>query len=330
MRKLVALLLFPAAIVVFLLLSTLSEPRLVAGQPAPRVTLSLNLKARALQPGEPVRLVAEISGVSDTPDGAGSSNDSARVIEVSANFAGETITFLPDLNFTASPATGLAERRERWIGWTLIPLDHEPGDVQLSVKAKGVDQILATAEVTLTILDKEFPEEHITVESKYVEPPKEVQQRLKQERSKLAAIYKLRTPLKVSTPFVRPVPGVPTSIFGVKRFFNGKPRSPHPGLDLRAATGTEVLASGNGDVVLAQDLYYSGNTVILDHGAGLFTLYAHLSRIDVGEGDSVTAGQTIALSGATGRVSGPHLHWGGKVGNKPFDPRALLAAELFQ
>ncbi len=128
---------------------------------------------------------------------------------------------------------------------------------------------------------------------------------------------------------MRPVPGEPTSVFGTRRVFNGKPRSPHPGLDLRAQTGTGVRSSGAGRVVLAQELYYSGNTVIVDHGGGLFTLYAHLSEIGVGEGDEVQAGDPVGLSGATGRVTGPHLHWGAKIGNRPFDPTALLDAALF-
>jgi murein DD-endopeptidase MepM/ murein hydrolase activator NlpD len=129
--------------------------------------------------------------------------------------------------------------------------------------------------------------------------------------------------------FVPPVPGPPTSVFGTRRFFNDRPRSPHPGLDLRAAGGTPVVAAGPGSVALAADLYYSGNTVILDHGGGLFTLYAHLERIDVAEGDRLRAGDKLGLSGATGRVTGPHLHWGAKVGDRPFDPRALLDSSLF-
>ena len=98
---------------------------------------------------------------------------------------------------------------------------------------------------------------------------------------------------------------------------------------VRAATGTPVLASGPGTVVLASDLYYSGNTVIVDHGGGLFTLYAHLSRLGVDEGQQVAAGDRVGLSGATGRVTGPHLHWGAKIGDLPFDPRALLDGSLF-
>ena len=131
------------------------------------------------------------------------------------------------------------------------------------------------------------------------------------------------------SPFVRPVPGDPTSEFGTRRIFNGEPRAPHPGIDLHAASGTPVLVAGPGRVALAEDLYYSGGTVIVDHGGGLFTVYAHLSKIDTKEGASVKAGDAVGLSGATGRVTGPHLHWGARVGQAIFDPRALLDPRLF-
>jgi murein DD-endopeptidase MepM/ murein hydrolase activator NlpD len=182
----------------------------------------------------------------------------------------------------------------------------------------------------LTIRNKDFPEEHLSVSSKYVEPPAEVQERLARERAEVSKVYRMRTDrIQVGGAFVRPVPGEPTSIFGTRRLFNGKPRSPHPGLDLRAATGTTVKAAGAGVVGIAQDLYYSGNTVIIDHGGGLFTIYAHLSEIDVSAGDEVAAGAVIGKSGATGRVTGPHLHWGAKIGDRPFDPTALLDPALF-
>jgi murein DD-endopeptidase MepM/ murein hydrolase activator NlpD len=119
-------------------------------------------------------------------------------------------------------------------------------------------------------------------------------------------------------------------VFGTRRFFNDEPRSPHPGLDLRAAEGTPVRCSGPGTVVVADDLYYSGGTVVVDHGGGLFTLYAHLSSIDAVEGATVAAGEIVGRSGSTGRVTGPHLHWGAKIGDVPFDPRALLDEGLFR
>ena len=98
---------------------------------------------------------------------------------------------------------------------------------------------------------------------------------------------------------------------------------------LRAATGTPVLCSGPGRIALAADLYYSGGTVIVDHGGGLFTIYAHLSKIEAKEGAKIAAGDRVGLSGATGRVTGPHLHWGARVGSEIFDPRALLDPRLF-
>jgi murein DD-endopeptidase MepM/ murein hydrolase activator NlpD len=185
--------------------------------------------------------------------------------------------------------------------------------------------------LTLTVESKTFPQEELEVEPVYVEPPRQVALRLERERRKLDAIYKARSiQPSLTTPFVRPVPGAATSIFGLQRIYNGKPRSPHSGLDLRAATGTLVRASGLGRVVLAEDLYYSGSTVILDHGGGLFTIYAHLSEIFVRTGDNLEMGEPLGYSGATGRVTGPHLHWGAKVGDQPFDPSALLDPVLFR
>ena len=176
-----------------------------------------------------------------------------------------------------------------------------------------------------------FPEQRLKVSSKYVEPPPEVTRRIEEERGRLAALWAGRErPRAALHPFVRPVPGKPTGIFGERRFFNGEPRAPHPGLDLRAAEGTPVLAAGAGCVALAGDLYWTGGTVVLDHGDGLFTVYAHLSKMEVEEGAVIEAGTRIGRSGATGRVTGPHLHWGAKVGEIPVDPRALLDPRLFR
>ncbi len=112
--------------------------------------------------------------------------------------------------------------------------------------------------------------------------------------------------------------------FGAKRVFNGKPRSRHNGVDLAASTGAPVTAPAPAVVVLAEDLYYSGGTVILDHGGGLFTTYFHLSRIDVKLGDRVAAGEKLGAVGATGRATGPHLHWGARVNGARVDPLDLL------
>ncbi len=127
-----------------------------------------------------------------------------------------------------------------------------------------------------------------------------------------------------TTPFVRPVPGEWVSRFGTRSIFNGQPRSPHNGADFLSPTGTPIHAPNAGRVALAKDLYFSGNTVIIDHGLGFFSTLAHLSAFEVREGDAVAAGQVIGRVGATGRVTGPHLHWAVRVGSARVDPMAVL------
>lgn len=217
-----------------------------------------------------------------------------------------------------------------WIGWGVILLSAPAGPSAYRLTAERADRSPLTATGEIDVLAKQFPEQRLTVESKFVNPPKSALQRIEREKKKLGAIYARRTPLPPpSSPFVAPVPGDPTSEFGTRRFFNGEPRAPHPGIDLHASLGTPVVVSGPGRVALASDLYYSGGTVIVDHGGGLFTVYAHLSKIATKEGALVGAGDPVGLSGATGRVTGPHLHWGARVGEAIFDPRALLDPRLF-
>jgi murein DD-endopeptidase MepM/ murein hydrolase activator NlpD len=126
-------------------------------------------------------------------------------------------------------------------------------------------------------------------------------------------------------PFVQPVSAAPNSRFGSRSVFNGQPRSPHNGADFPATTGTPVKAPNAGRVVAARDLYFSGRTVIIDHGTRLFSTLAHLSRMDVREGDTVQPGDVVGLVGATGRVTGPHLHWALRVADARVDPMSALA-----
>lgn len=265
--------------------------------------LELHVQARELAPGEPVRIVASAA---------------TKLGSLSGTALGSDLAFVPDSSGTT------------WSAWAVIALDREPGPTVVEVNGTTTEGKEVAGTLAIRVDEKEFPEERLNVESKYVEPPKEVLDRIRREKKKVGAIYATRSPLPApDEPFLRPVPGEPTSIFGLRRIFNDVPKSPHSGLDLRAATGTPVVVSGGGKVVLAEDFYYSGNLVIIDHGGGLYTLYAHLSRIDVAEGDEVKAGDPLGLSGSTGRVTGPHLHWGAKIGSVPFDPRALLDPALF-
>ncbi len=275
---------------------------LAAGSPS---GLEVSIRAREVAPGEPIHVVVR------SPDSLAS---------LEGRFLEQPVYMVRQ---------SAASDGEIWSGWTMVPLDQQAMAAAIDLEGTRPNGTAVIATHAVSIQDKEFPEERLTVSSKYVEPPAEVQERLAEERAEVGKVYRTRRDVAPSEQFVRPVPGEPTSTFGKRRFFNDKPRSPHPGLDLRAATGTPVKASGSGVVAIAQDLYYSGDTVIIDHGGGLFTIYAHLSEIEVGVGDPLAAGTIIGKSGATGRVTGPHLHWGAKIGNRPFDPTALLDPALF-
>ena len=124
---------------------------------------------------------------------------------------------------------------------------------------------------------------------------------------------------------MRPVPGDANSSFGSRSVFNGEPRSPHGGTDFLSPSGTPIKSPNAGRVVCARDLYFTGNTVIIDHGLGMFSMLAHLSRLDVKEGDTVIPSQIVGLVGATGRVTGPHLHWALSVNGARVDPLSALA-----
>ncbi len=174
-----------------------------------------------------------------------------------------------------------------------------------------------------------WPVQKLRVEPKYVEPSKADAARIARERKRVKAALGTMTPERFwKTPFVRPVPGGVTSAFGGKRVFNGQTRSHHRGVDLRGAQGTPVRAAADGVVLLAEEQYFSGKVVYVDHGEGLVTMYCHLSAIRVKPGQTVRAGRELGLVGATGRVTGPHLHWGVFVGGHPVNPLALQAVEL--
>lgn len=182
---------------------------------------------------------------------------------------------------------------------------------------------------TVQILPAHYRTGTLTVAPKFVEPGPDELERIKAE-------VKLKTKLFAASAaeplwsgdFRAPVHAPPTDSFGTRRTFNGELASVHEGMDFRAATGTPVRAGNSGVVVLAQPLYYEGNCVVIDHGLGLYTISMHLSRIDVHEGDRVIAGQLIGLSGATGRVTGPHLHWAVRWQNAYLDPAKLLRIDL--
>jgi len=170
-----------------------------------------------------------------------------------------------------------------------------------------------------------FLQQKLSVNPAYVEPPESEKERIARDREKVAAVWAAVPTTRVwDRAFVMPVEATPSGNFGARRVFNGKTQSRHAGADLVAAEGTPIKAPAPGTVRLAEDLYFSGGTVILDHGGDLFTTYFHMSRIDVKPGDRVRTGDVLGAVGATGRVTGPHLHWGARLNGARVNPLALL------
>ena len=177
---------------------------------------------------------------------------------------------------------------------------------------------------SLRVAPGHFKVQRLSVDPRYVEVPEEERERVKADQARVAEAYRQGSAVRLWTSFARPLQARSSGNFGARRVYNETTRGFHTGLDLGAAEGTPVLAAADGRVVLAGDLYFSGGTVLLDHGAGLFTQYFHLSRIDVKEGDVVAKGERLGASGHTGRVTGPHLHWGARLYGARVDPEELL------
>ncbi len=177
----------------------------------------------------------------------------------------------------------------------------------------------------LRVVSGKFPVQKLRVAPAYVEPPESERDRIREDKEKVGRVWATGDPRRMwGSPFRLPVDAPARDNFGSRRVFNGKPRSSHEGADLAAPQGAPVAAPGPGRVALAEDLYFSGGTVILDHGAGLFTMYFHLSRIDVRSGDEVASGSRLGAVGATGRATGPHLHWGARLNRARINPLGLL------
>ncbi len=180
---------------------------------------------------------------------------------------------------------------------------------------------------TVTVSPKTVSTRRITVNPKFVNPPKSALPRIERETELLNALFRKAPSERMWTlDAARPVEGVAVSGFGVRSILNGQPRGPHNGLDLAAGTGTPIYAPTPGVVVFAREFYFSGNTVIVDHGHGLFSTMAHLSAFDVKEGERVSKGALLGKVGATGRVTGPHLHWAVRLHGDRVDPLKLLEA----
>lgn len=185
--------------------------------------------------------------------------------------------------------------------------------------------------VPVALTPRDFPTERLRVDPRFATPPDSaLRERIAAEfaASRHVAQRSHGTARLWREPFARPAPGRITSRYGMGRLFNGELRSRHYGVDFHGLTGDTVTAANRGVVALVGDFYYAGNVIYLDHGRGLQTVYMHLSQALVTQGDTVEAGQPIGRIGATGRVTGPHLHWVGRYGRVSVDPLTLLELDL--
>lgn len=205
-----------------------------------------------------------------------------------------------------------------------IPYLMKPGKkkIQVDLKKDGKSMRL---QVPVEVISRKYRSEKLRVNPSKVSPPKKYIKRIIRESREIGKLYKKVIPNRYwDFPIQLPVDDVVTSPFGTKRLYNGKMRGFHKGVDLRAAVGTPIKAPLQGKVVMSKDLYFTGNTVILDHGYQFVTIYAHMSQLQVKKGDVVEKGEVLGLAGATGRVSGPHLHWGAVLSGEKINPLDLF------
>jgi len=227
----------------------------------------------------------------------------------------------PSATFNGRPVMVLANG-SAYTAVVGLPLATKPGTHTLNIKN-------ASGNVTarkFTVTDKTYQSQHITIKNKrMVNPEKRDMERIGREQRRIKkALASWNDHSPETLRFLLPVEGPMSSPFGLRRFFNEQARKPHSGLDLAAAEGTPIKAPASGRIADTGDFFFNGNTVFIDHGQGLVTMYCHMSRIDVEPGQHVAAGEVIGAVGKTGRVTGAHLHWGVSLNDARVDPMLFL------
>ena len=206
-----------------------------------------------------------------------------------------------------------------------LSLGSKPGRHYLKVKNTAGE----TQNLGFQVEDKAYEEQHITIKDKRkVNPEKRDMERITRESKQIKSALRHWSPQDdVALAFEKPVEGPTSSPFGLRRFFNEQARNPHSGLDIAAPEGTPIRAPAPGTVIETGDFFFNGNTVLLDHGQGLVTMYCHMNKIDVTPGQNVDSGEVLGEVGMTGRVTGPHLHWGVSLNDARIDPLLFLPPE---
>jgi murein DD-endopeptidase MepM/ murein hydrolase activator NlpD len=227
--------------------------------------------------------------------------------------------------FNDAPLLFFTDDHGRMRALAAVGLQQAPGNLPLLLTVTSPGSAPIEVQQSVVVREGSFGSQQVTVDPKYIKPPKKVAARIKREDALLGKIYRSEpTERQWRADFVRPSDARVRSGFGLRRMFNGVMKSRHLGLDIDVDLGEPVRAINDGTVVMAMNLYYTGGTVIIDHGLKLYSLYFHLSKFEVAVGQKVAQGHVIARGGATGRATGPHLHLATRVGQILFDPETLL------
>ena len=228
----------------------------------------------------------------------------------------------PQVSFNGVPVWVIQDGG-RWTALVGIALSSAPGTLSLKVKRQGSSETI----VKFQIKPFRYAEQRLKVAPGHVDLSADDTARYERERVRLAQVMATFTEVQPEAlQLMQPSSGRRSSSFGLRRVFNGQPRNPHSGMDIAAAQGAPVLAAASGVVIDTGDYFFNGNTVWLDHGSGLLTMYCHLSEIDVKAGDRVSSGDLIGKVGSTGRATGPHLHWSVSLNRAMVDPALFLGA----
>ena len=209
------------------------------------------------------------------------------------------------------------------IGIGVVDPDMKPGNIVVSTQIGP--QTLPT---TLSVKKAEYPEQHLKLPEKQVTLSPENLARTKKEAEKLKELWQLSTGRLFQGGFIVPLPNPVSTVYGARRIFNNKTTNIHGGIDIKGSRGEEVRASNRGRIVLAEDLFFGGNTVVIDHGLGIYTVYMHLDRFAALRGQLVSKGDVIGFVGSSGRSTGPHLHFGAKIMATNANPLSLTKLKL--
>lgn len=208
-------------------------------------------------------------------------------------------------------------------GYLAADLTAKPGHYEVLVRMPGSD---AKKHLELEIHEKDYGVRRLTLPKNMVDLDSKTLQRVKKESKRMKGLWEAKpSPPLWTNPFIRPISGKVVGPFGQRSIINDQPRSPHSGVDLKSERGTPIRAINHGRVVLTEDHFFTGLTVVIDHGGGIQSMYFHLDRIAVQKGEKVTRGHIIGLLGSTGRATGPHLHWGIRINGGRINPLRLVA-----